>query len=493
MSSEPDDGAQALQAATLRKLRLEAELLAGQLAHAEVAQQVTLDKLRSEARLAADQLTPAYRRRTLISLIAGASGLVLAVIAVLGGLASAYQWFVDQRESREARSYDRMDRALNLLSGERPSQRAAAVTALDIALSNGDQQRNRQIVISIANALPLEKDSSVRNAMVWFFEDIDERAVDVDTLNAALKSLVYVNRGLTKEAGLRQSLAKDWFKIETDIPNGAALQSLARAMTALMKKGARYQDLSGLYLGRSNLSELDLDGTKFDDSILAWTNFTATSLRGASFDGADLEQTEFYSADLRDASFAFTRYDDQGEERTSYVTRQLMNGVNPNLSSLPALRLPDFGCADLRNANFSGQIALGFMSTKNLAVPVDAKVPEPIFQSADLSGTDFSRIRIYAVATDLTELHNMPAPTSYEVLSIRHGDQAYVSIFEMSSGPIETSSATYAKSLQAISQAFVLTNANLAVLPKWLGELLVGNQFNVKDPRSRAHCPRLPS
>jgi hypothetical protein len=220
----------------------------------------TIRKTDLEAKLLEEQLSPSYRRRNTITMIAGASGLIIALVTVVGGLLSVYGWFAEQNRTREIRIEERMERALNLLSEKRASQRTAAISALHSFLTASNANRNSQVLISIANALPLEDSGVVRNAMLSFFEDIDTEIVGKPAMDAALKSLVYNSRGLVLVSDLWRKRPENLYWIENDVKEGAALQALARAMAVLLRKGAQSKDLSRTYLGRSDLSGVNLMG-----------------------------------------------------------------------------------------------------------------------------------------------------------------------------------------------------------------------------------------
>jgi hypothetical protein len=68
---------------------------------------------------------------------------------------------------------------------------------------------------------------------------------------------------------------------------------------------------------------LDLSGVSFDDSILAWSDFTGATLVGDSFNGADLQKTIFVSADLRNSKFLLAGKTGQYDVRWNYVEREM--------------------------------------------------------------------------------------------------------------------------------------------------------------------------
>src|SRR4051794_14950049 len=86
-----DDGKNGLNAELARKARLEGDLLT-------------------------EQLTPKHRRNETLKIVAGASGLVIAFVSLIGGLVSVAGWFINQGENRELRIEERLDRSLGQLS-----------------------------------------------------------------------------------------------------------------------------------------------------------------------------------------------------------------------------------------------------------------------------------------------------------------------------------------------------------------------------------------
>ena len=148
----------------------------------------------------------------------------------------------------------------------------------------------------------------------------------------------------------------------------APLRATASALTALIKNGARAKNLSGVYCVRCDFSgkiwdmtnpdfskvadfahadptkTLDLSGADFHGAILRNANFLGVNLRETSFDGADLTSTNFAGADLSNAKltdFGRSHYIIQGMETSGH----LYGGM-----------FPDFTCADLSGADFSGSI-----------------------------------------------------------------------------------------------------------------------------------------
>jgi Pentapeptide repeats (8 copies) len=322
-------------------------------------------KLELETKLIEDQLTPAGRRRETLKAVAGASGLILAFVAVIGGLFSILNWLFQENRNRDLRIQERMDRSLGLLSETRPTQRVAAISSLQSFIATSDDTRNSQVLVSIANALPLEEDGTVRNAMLSLFEDLDAETTGKQALDVALKSLAHNSRGLMRASDLwNKNPRLGFYRIAETIKEGAALEAIARAITVLLRKGARVKDLSEIYLPDSDLSSLDLTGINFDFSILALTDFSNAILTGASFNDANLEHVYFVRSDLRFAKLNDQRKLGYKQPFDSYIGKQFENSSK----NLAMISLPDFSCADLRNAVFSNHALFGIWRNE---VPTD--------------------------------------------------------------------------------------------------------------------------
>src|SRR5216684_471412 len=83
-----------------------------------------------EAKILEQQLTPSFRRLETLKTLTGASGLIIALVTVIGGFLSVGNWFIGQQKDRQIRSEERLDRALTMLAEKDASRRLAAVTSL---------------------------------------------------------------------------------------------------------------------------------------------------------------------------------------------------------------------------------------------------------------------------------------------------------------------------------------------------------------------------
>ncbi len=346
-------------------------------------------KAQLEARLLAEQFTPSHQRIEKFKVAINASGLVAAIATLVGLFGGAWQ-YLDQREkelrqqeqARQLRIEERMDRALMQLAEARAPQRAAAVASLHSFIDSKDAKRNIQVLSAFASALPLEKDSTVRNAILAVFEESDGKTVGKPALDYALNTLVGHSRGMVRETNLWVERPDKLYAMENHLSEGTALQTTARAITALLHKGARIKNMSGIYLGRSILSGLDLSEINFDDSILAWSDFRDAKLVKASFDNADLDYVRFIKADLTEARLISEKYGWSRDNRMHYTAR-IRNDKNRHV----VVHHPAFRCANLTRADFSGSPILNMSPDKLPGLVVPFIFSPPKFAGANLTGT----------------------------------------------------------------------------------------------------------
>lgn len=361
----------------------------------------SIRKTELEIKVLEEQLTPNYKRRETLKAIAAASGFVIALVAVFGGILSVLKWIDEQANSRKLRVEERLDHTLTLLSEGKANQQVAAINSLQSFILPSADPRNIQVLVSIANALPLVETAIVRNAILSLFEGIEPALAGRPALDAALKSLAQNSRSLVRETNLWHTRPSNLFDLEITVKQGPSLQAVARALAVLLRKGARSKDLSGLYLGRSDLSHLDLTGSNFHDSILAASDFAHSTLEGAIFDDADLESVGFKFAKLRGASFVAYRRggfekqkqsDISGKPKRSYIREELDRATGDTVRAA----MPDFSCADLRNAQFAGQ-PLFFFVPDRLSDRVSIRLA--YFHGANLEGADLANIAVVTVTS----------------------------------------------------------------------------------------------
>lgn len=347
-------------------------------------------KARLEADLLEEQFTPRYRHAEKLKIVAGASGLVLALISLIGGMLSVAGWFVNQVENRNLQIEERLDRSLGQLSADKPTQRVAAVSSLKSFLDTRSESRNTRVVVSVANAIALETDPVVRNSMIAFFTDLDTSIVNLRSQTEGLTTLIKNNRGIIRDKKLWLEPPGNWYLFATSTFEGQRLEALMLTIVALLRHGARVHDTSELYLVLADFSGLDLSDTKFDDAFLNWSNFAGSTLRRATFDGANLASTYFTGADLQEAKLTFTKPQRLGPRRFSFIELSLANHND--------VQMPDFDCADLRRADFSG---FPLWDVTSDAVLKEKNTRNWIrFEGTNLEGANFERAGVFFLEND---------------------------------------------------------------------------------------------
>ena len=160
--------------------------------------EVLTEKTRLETRLLAQQLTPSYRRQQSVKTVISASGLIIALVSVIGGFLSVANWFLEQKRDREIHAEERLDRALTLLADENPSKRLAGVISLRSFTSEKNDLLNTQVLQALSGRLAFEESAAVRNAILFSFEDVDAKVVNAQVLHRALQSLAETSRSLVQ-------------------------------------------------------------------------------------------------------------------------------------------------------------------------------------------------------------------------------------------------------------------------------------------------------
>ena len=300
-------------------------------------------------------------------------------------------------------------------------------------------------------------------------------------MNLGLKSFAHNSRGLVRESDFWRKRPANLYRIESELKEGRALQAVARGMAILLRKGARWNDLSGVYLGRSDLTALDLAGINLDNSILAWSDFTGATLARASFDGADLEQTRFVGADLRSAKLTAHTKNSRDEPRFSYVQRQMERSreqAPPEDRSRfqVHISLPDFSCADLRDADFSGHALFGF-ARNGLHEAAKFYGSWPDFEGANLAGADMKHISVFVLSENDDRGWQRIIPTIGGGAS---GDGRYFAgIYQMNpEAGWGAEPSDYTKSLVDLQAAFLASNWGSAKLPRAIADWLAAKQVS---------------
>jgi uncharacterized protein YjbI with pentapeptide repeats len=433
-------------------------------------QRARIKKMDAETDLVIQQLSQRHQRYEWLKVIAGFGGLITAVAAVFGLLLSASQWLESAESTRRLRVEERLDRSLTLMGGESPATRLAAVVSLSSFLKE-DKEHAPQVLQALTNALAIEESLTVRNAIIAAIERLEPPDTSAAELSHALDSLVLVSRGLTQEGDLWTSRRSSVYVT----PNHATVESralsVATAIAGLLHKGARSADMSRIYLSAVDLSGLNLAGIKLDDSILAWTDFSHAELKNTSFKDADLEGVLFKNAHLTKADFSVSLDILTAKRRFNYVRIQMDRSESlRHAASAESLWIsgPDFSCADLGGANFSGHPLLPIYSNDLKAV-VRAHIS---FRDADITGANFSQLRGFGIVPVGQQVVGQPFPTISS--DSAWGSQDYYAVTELvlnSDAPLAPG-PNYSQSLNELTSIFSGSNWRGATFDRSVREAL---------------------
>lgn len=336
--------------------------------------------------------------------VVGAIGLAGVVVTLILGL-------LNLQEARQSHDDERFDKAVSRLGSSNPSERLAGVGGLWLFLESKEETRHRATLRFLINALAVEQDATVRGELLDSFSRITPKVVSQNDLNDALEQLRDRNR--TLYARQRAIFLEKWTRgiaklTDTDETyvgdaseeNLAPLRATAAGITAMVRNGARVQDLSNIYcvgcdftgktweMMNPNFSKVadfahadaadivKLSATNFSGAILRDSNFIGADLHGASFDSADVLHVNFAGADLAEATFT-----DYGHR--DYVAARIMTA-----GSAYAPVLPDFTCADLSGADFTGSVFLGIFGDRS------NDTVSPILYQANLTNAKLGKMWI---------------------------------------------------------------------------------------------------
>ena len=214
---------------------------------------------------------------------------------------------------------------------------------------------------------------------------------------------------------------------------------------------------------------MTLTGTKFDNSILYLSNFADANLNGASFDGADIEHTSFESASLVGAKFTLREDARAGKQRWSYIYRLLQQKQS--------IHGPNFNCADLREADFTGHPIFGFVG-KPLFVFASVRSPIYVltasFVGADLVGTNFEDAVMFGASPPGGGFPFPPG--SGQRLTEEAGEAYWLFEYEISEvGFKDVDPDSYEGSLYRLREGFSGSSWSAAKMPPAMGKWLQSN------------------
>ncbi len=314
---------------------------------------------------------------------------VTAVVAIM-----ALFWTINAgtkqiNQTQNAQDQDRFDKALTRLGSTSVSERLTGVAGLSLFLTSEQDQRHAATLRFLASALVIEKDSSVRQAILDTFSHMDPAVVRTPSREDALRTLLDLNRSTyyailhlpASEPETQHALKEQ----EAALAEG--ITASASAILIFLQSGTAERNFSGISCEGCNFSAyskaLDLSNANFERAFLANADFSRLKLSGASFAGASLWGTKFEGADLRRSRFTGVRY---------ALTQFTGTGKR-------ALA-PDFACADASESDFSGSLFFGVIES-TIANERIAGFPD-LFQTK-LQGANLSEIGFYALPTSRSQ------------------------------------------------------------------------------------------
>jgi|GEM_PF-5284485 len=449
-------------------------------------QRARIKKMHAETDLVIQQLSQRHQRYEWLKVIAGFGGLITAVAAVFGLLLSASQWLESAESTRRLRVEERLDRSLTLMGGESPATRLAAVVSLSSFLKE-DKEHAPQVLQALTNALAIEESLTVRNAILAAIERLEPTDLSATEFRHALDSLVLVSRGLIQEGDLWTNRRSSVYTTPSHATVESKALSVATAIAGLLHKGARSPDMSRIYLSGADLSGLNLTGTKWDDSILAWTDFSRAELKNTSFKDADLEGALFKQAHLTKADFSVSLDILTAKRRFNYVKLQMHRSQRLAQEARATESFwvtgPDFSCADLNGANFSGHPLLPIYSNE-LAAVIRAHMS---FRDADISGANFSPLGGFGIVLPGQQYDAQPFPTIGSGASWASIDHYAVTEFVLNNhAPLAPGRANYSQALNELTAIFSGSNWRGATFDRSVRETL--DMLNVYHAARLSPC-----
>jgi uncharacterized protein YjbI with pentapeptide repeats len=457
-----------------------------------VERRVRVEKARAEIELIRSQLSARAHFMESLRVYAGIGGLVTGIAALVGIALSAYQWNESSEATQRVRIEERLDRALALLGNDNPAARLAGVVSLNSFLSGDNPDHASQVLLAFTNTLAIESSVTVRNAIVSTLERADMEKLNPGRGADALKSLVVVSRGLMDEGDL-------WHR-RRDLPETALTQespearaaSVASAIATLLRKGVRATDMRRIYLAGVDLRNLQLQHAVLDDSILAWSDFSNADLSDASLVDADLASTLFVNTRALRASFAVsaTNYNNRAASNRHYIyvveqmSRAFITPYPPETIAFAWVQGPDFNCADLREADFTGHPLL-------LVAPNELRkhiiTSGFTFRKANLERTKLVGVRAFGVVRTNGERWG-PFYAGGEGSHIRDTGLMSVAVTLLPNQPLAENHVNYSEALGMISAwGFRDSNWQSALMDDALKQALTINSTTHRDYTRPCH------
>lgn len=304
-------------------------------------------------------------------------------VTLLGAFLAFYVGFNQLKEAETNRLAERFDNTLTRLASDKIEQRMTGVAGLRLFLNENDDGIKLQSLQFLINALSLETDRRVQGAMLDMLQSLTSQSIEQSTLDDALTNAIERNRNITasiiseyfdKISSERLLIIKSLSEAKayagvtnfSDVPDSfigslndqdyfrllkvahgpfdrlkddveRPLTGLAKAISLLIRAGAKSKDFTGIFCERCNFSTAQsLDYANFDRSYLSGADFQHLSLRNASFKDTDIGGAIFFGSTLQNA----------------VLTRRLLPPTSISHGNYSLL--PQFECADLSGADLSG-------------------------------------------------------------------------------------------------------------------------------------------
>lgn len=350
----------------------------------------------------------------------------LAGLAAIIGLAVAF--LVNSRQLAElaaSRDEERFDKAVSRLGSQSPSERLTGLEGLKLFLEPSQKARHQPVLLFLANAVAIEKDATVRGAILDTFASLRQYPIEQQVLNDTLAAERDRNRSILKTLQARfqkrvnENTETIFEKGNDEVGVGnlspedlSPLQATATTIASLVRSGAYLQDLSDIYcvscVFSSDDRSVNLSNVRFDRSYLRRASFAKVILENSSFDGAYLIQTDFTSADLRRAKLTDPPLVDPP------IQAILIQ------KALWAASGPIFECADLTEADFHGSVMFGFYWTDIYGTGYF-----PRFFGANLSHAKLDSFTIFtAIPTDVAARTKTSGNFPGDIFPIKYAQSA---------------------------------------------------------------------
>jgi uncharacterized protein YjbI with pentapeptide repeats len=406
----------------------------------------------------------------------------LTALVAIGALAWTINAGITQlHQTQNAQDQDRFDKALTRLGSTSVSERLTGAAGLSLFLTNDQQERHAATLRFLATALLIEKNPNVREAILDTFSHVDPAIVHPEAREDALRTLLDLNRSAANVTRPKQASGQVKGIQESDLADTQAategLRASARAIVIFIKYGTRQRDFSKIDCTGCDLSSatpsLDLSNANFDHAVLAHATFSGTRLSGSSFDETDLAGTNFEGANLQKTRFT-------GTPHLSYALKHFQqNGDKPEP--------PDFACADVSSADFSGSLFFGIIESDT---PNEKIAAYPGLFGTNLTGANLSRIGLYALP--LARSKSSPPLGNGKVISYSPNalkpKYRSMQIIETDDWRFEASSPSFQRSwLHLEGQLQLASNPDSATLPLALAAFRMAPQPAVA-PDSQTRC-----